>query len=58
MLLHGRLVSNIGNRIPNEQGKRIFSINDRIQTRQNRDNTHENDKKEEYTKTTEHNANE
>ena len=46
--------SRIGNRIPKEQGKGIIKKRQHPKTRQNRDNTHEHDKRDGYTKTTEH----
>ena len=42
--------SYIVNRIPKEQGKGIIKKRQNPKTRQNRDNTHENDKKEGYQK--------
>jgi len=46
--------SRIGNRIPKEQGKGIIQKRQNPKTRQNRDDTHEHDKRDGYTKTTEH----
>ena len=46
--------SRIGNRITKEQGKGIIQKRQNPKTRQNRDNTHEHDKRHGYTKTTEH----